>query len=110
MGIHSDRGMELLDMIAAIVDEEAVQGLAHLGQRVASRIAVTCGGQRVYFPFDRARRNARIYNEYTGANIPHLAARYHLSEPTVNQIIRDERAKRRVKQHAWPIKCPPDSS
>ena len=39
--------------------------------------------ERVYFPFDRARRNARIYNEYTGANIPHLAARYHLSEPTV---------------------------
>lgn len=101
-GRCSRRGSELLDMIEAIINDELGRGIQGLGKRVTARIAVECGGQNVYFPSDKKRRDAKIYEEHTGDNIPDLARRYRLSVQTVYQIIREERARRRLRQVVLP--------
>lgn len=101
-GSISKRGSELLNQIEAIIDEELGRGIERLGRRVTTRIALEFGGSSVYFPFDKARRDARLYEEYTGNNISELRARYKLNESTVYQIMRQERAWRRQKQTLLP--------
>lgn len=101
-GSISNRGSELLNQIEAIIDEELRRGTERLGRRVTTRIALEFGGGSVYFPFDKTRRDARLYEEYTGNNISELRARYKLNESTVYQIIRQERARRRQKQTILP--------
>lgn len=101
-GSTSNRGSELLNQIEAIIDEELRRGTERLGRRVTTRIALEFGGGSVYFPFDKTRRDARLYEDYTGDNISELRARYKLNESTIYQIIRQERARRRQKQAALP--------
>lgn len=101
-GSISKRGSELLNQIEAIIDEELGRGIERLGRRVTTRIALEFGGSSVYFPFDKARRDARLYEEYTGNNISELRARYKLNESTVYQIMRQERVWRRQKQTLLP--------
>ena len=98
----TNRGSELLNQIEAIINDELKYGADGLGKRVATQIAFQCGGSKVYFPFDKARRDARIYDDFTGDNIQELRTKYHLSEQTVYQIIREERARRKHKQSVLP--------
>ena len=104
-GSPTSRGAELLNQIEAIINDELRRGTEGLGKRVTTQIAFQCGGSKVYFPFDKARRDARIYEEFTGDNLHDLRARYHLSEQTVYQIIREERARRKHKQSVLPGLC-----
>ena len=99
MGTYSDRARELLELIAAIVDEEATLGTQDLGRRVADRISDECGGQQVYFPFDRARR---------GLTIPQLASRFRLSTQHISDILNKENTRRRLAQATLPGVVPKD--
>lgn len=101
-GKLSKHGSELLDMIEAIIDEESAKGLGRLGRRITQRMAIECGGQSVYFPSDKVRRDEKLFDEYTGDNAPELALQYRISVQTVYQIIRAERARRRMKQAMLP--------
>jgi Mor family transcriptional regulator len=56
------------------------------------------GGGQIYVPMDTARRNAEIYKAFTGDNHFELARRYHMSVSSVYKVIRQERARRSVKQ------------
>ena len=71
-------------------------------RRVTTRIALEFGGEQIYLPKDKARRDARIFDEYTGDNVLELRARYKLSESTLYQVIRAERSRRRLRQGVLP--------
>ena len=101
-GITSRRGSELLNQIEAIIEDELQKGTGLLGRRVTTRIAIEFGGGQVYFPFDKTRRDAQLYDEYTGDNIPELRMRYKLNDSTIYQIIREERIRRKIKQNTLP--------
>ena len=98
----TNRGSDLLNQIEAIIEEELVNGTTTLARRVTTRIALEFGGEQIYLPRDKVRRDARIYDDYTGDNIPELRARYHLSESTLYQIIRAQRILRRMKPGLLP--------
>lgn len=102
MGAYSERAGEILEMLTSIVDQEVAKGKTGLGKRVADIIADQCGGQQVYFPFDRKRRNARIYADFRGNNVHALASQYRLSTKQIYEIVEKERAKRRQKQTLLP--------
>lgn len=98
----SNRGSELLNQIEAMIDEELRHGTDQLGRRVTTRMALDFGGSSVYFPCDKPRRDAQIFRDFTGDNIPELRARYKLNESTIYQILRQERARRRQQQGFLP--------
>lgn len=60
------------------------------------------GGAQVYVPKDLARRNARIFDDFTGDNIRDLAVKYKISDPWIYRIIASERERRRMKQLTLP--------
>lgn len=105
MGTYSDRAAEILEMVTSIIDQEAAKGTKGLGKRVADIVADQFGGQQVYFPFDRKRRDARIYADFSGDNIHALATSYRLSTKQIYEILDKERAKRRQKQSLLPGLC-----
>ena len=94
----NDDASELLSGLAAIVDDEARLGVRGLGERVATRMAVEWGGQKIYFTMDRARRDKRIYELFDGRNYNRLARLFHVSENTVRKSIARERARKRNVQ------------
>lgn len=98
----TNRGSGLLNQIEAIIEEELANGTATLARRVTTRIALEFGGEQIYLPKDKARRDARIFDEYTGDNVLELRARYKLSESTLYQVIRAERSRRRLRQGVLP--------
>lgn len=98
----NSRGSELLNQIEAMIEEELRQGTDQLGRRVTTRMALDFGGSSVYFPCDKPRRDAQIFRDFTGDNIPELRAKYKLNESTIYQIIRQERARRKQEQGLLP--------
>lgn len=98
----TNRGSDLLNQIEAIIEEELANGTTTLARRVTTRIALEFGGEQIYLPKDKARRDARIFDEYTGDNVLELRARYKLSESTLYQVIRAERSRRRLRQGVLP--------
>lgn len=98
----TNRGSDLLNQIEAIIEEELANGTTTLAHRVTTRIALEFGGEQIYLPKDKARRDARIFDEYTGDNVLELRARYKLSESTLYQVIRAERSRRRLRQGVLP--------
>lgn len=115
-GVFSQQGSELLNAVAAMVQAEAerllrIRGLlkglpelpADLGRVVANQLAEEWGGQHVYVPMDKQRRDARIYELFTGANHHDLAKRFKLGVPTIYKIIDQERARRRAPQLRLPM-------
>lgn len=68
-----------------------------VGIEKALEIARIMGGTLQYIPklddIDRKVRNEKIRQEFTGFNIPELAARYGLTEVQIRNIVR-------VKQHS----------
>lgn len=111
----SERGCELLKdveaTVLATVEREliirGVKGLSglpeNLGRVVSSRLAEEWGGQLVYIPMNIGRRNARIYDAFTGDNVHELAKKFRLSVQRVYKIIADERAQRRMPQLSLPL-------
>lgn len=68
------------------------QELANLlGFEVFLTLVERCGGTQLYVPkaetVGRAARNAMIRAEYNGSNIKALAAKYHLSDIQIRNII-----------------------
>ena len=102
MGTYSERGKEILNTVTSIIDQEAAKGMPGLGKRVADIIADQFGGQQIYLPFDRERRDARIFAEYRGDNIHSIASKYRVSTNQIYKIVRREVAKRRQKQTLLP--------
>lgn len=106
MGAYSERGKEILNTMTSIIDQEAIKGTLGLGKRVTDIIAEQFGGQQIYLPFDRERRDARIYAEYRGDNIHALASKFRVSSNHIYKIVRCEQAKRRrQKQTLLPGLC-----
>lgn len=105
MGAYSERGKEILNTMTAIIDQEAIKGTPGLGKRVTDIIAEQFGGQQIYLPFDRERRDARIYAEYRGDNVHALANKFRVSSNHIYKIVRRETAKRRQKQTLLPGLC-----
>lgn len=111
----SERGSELLKdvqtTVQASVERElnarGVQSLnglpENLGRVVSSRLAEEWGGQLVYIPMNIGRRNARIYEAFTGDNVHELAKKFRLSVQRVYKIIADERARRKMPQLNLPL-------
>lgn len=60
------------------------------------------GGKSFYLPagdkIKEALRDAQIYQEFTGKNVPELIKKYRLSESTIYAILRTQRALQR-KRH-----------
>ena len=83
----TNRGSDLLSQIEAIIEEELANGTTTLARRVTTRIALEFGGEQIYLPKDKARRDARIFDEYTGDNVLELRARYKLSESTLYPLL-----------------------
>lgn len=115
-GVFSQQGSELLNAVASMVQAEAerllrIRGLlkglpelpADLGRVVANQLAEEWGGQHVYVPMDKQRRDARIYELFTGSNHHDLAKRFKLGVPTIYKIIDQERARRRAPQLRLPM-------
>ena len=94
------KGSELLSGLAALVDDECRKGPEGLGERVAKRVAFEWGGQKLYIPFDRARRAQMIYAYFDGSNYGRLALKYGRAEDTIRRIINQERARRRMRQYS----------
>lgn len=94
----NSRGSELLNQIETMIEDELRHGTDQLGRRVTTRMALDFGGSSVYFPCDKWRRDAQIFKDFTGDNIPELRAKYKLNESTIYQILRQERARRRQQQ------------
>lgn len=59
------------------------------------------GGGLIYFPkgeaFERARRDAAIWREFTGRNHVELARRYHLGVSHIYEIVARERERRQSR-------------
>jgi Mor family transcriptional regulator len=95
----ADRARRDLKVSKAKADE--------FGADVADDIAEAWGGQNFYIPMDmigRVRtRDAQIYDEFIGDNQDELASKYGLSTQHIYRILRRERERRRVKQHALPF-------
>ena len=68
-----------------------------VGKRVADKLRYTWAGQLAYFPVDRVRRDALIYDEFAGDNHSELARRYHVSVQTIYKIIKAEKDRRQYK-------------
>lgn len=53
------------------------------------------GGKSVYLPIGKkvriALRNAQVFKDFNGENVPELVKKYHISESTVYSIIREQR-------------------
>ena len=118
MSRFSERGSELLKDVEATVEaateqELRVRGLQErkdlsglpkvLGRVVADRLSLEWSGQNVYIPVVMARRNARLYDEFTGDNLHALAKKYRLSLARVYSIIAEERSRRRTPQLTLPL-------
>ncbi|GFM37713.1 Mor transcription activator family protein [Desulfovibrio psychrotolerans] len=111
----SERGCELLKDVqitvqATVEQELRIRGMVdmsglpeNLGRVVSSRLAEEWGGQLVYIPMNIGRRNARIYDQFTGDNVHDLAKKFRLSVQRVYKIIADERARRRMPQLNLPL-------
>ncbi len=69
-----------------------------IGKHIAETLRYTWGGQLVYFPVDRSRRDAQVYEEFTGDNHAELARTYHVCVQTIYKIIKAEKERRRHKQ------------
>lgn len=67
--------------------------------RCAERIRHTLGGQDIYLPrgimFETAQRDARLYDDFTGANVADLADKYGITPKQVYESIARERSRRR---------------
>ena len=108
MAYYSDLAHELLAGVEGTVESLALEHLEknvgkadmakHLAQAVGEYLLKDWSGLHVYFPRDIARRNARIYDAFTGDNIVDLARTYQLSDTTIYSIIARERERRRIKQ------------
>lgn len=89
---------EVRGALAEFAAEELARGQDGMPERLAHRFTdwlTDCwGGQQLYFPMDLARRNARIWEEFTGANHADLAEKFRMSVNTVYAILRDERGRR----------------
>lgn len=115
MSNHTNLAHELLadvesTVITAALEELKKQGLQDKVGELPQNIAVAVGlrlsnawaGQQVYIPRDIARRNARIYDDFTGSNMRELVEKYRLSAAATYQIIASERQRRRIKQLSLP--------
>ena len=111
-GKAANLGSELLASVEAHVAEIVRDELARanvpaaqiesraggVGKRVADKLRYTWAGQLAYFPVDRVRRDALIYDEFAGDNHSELARRYHVSVQTIYKIIKAEKDRRQYKQ------------
>jgi Mor family transcriptional regulator len=111
-GKASKRGSEMLGALETLVVSVVRERLARCGlpagriddlamqtgRAAAEMVRRDSGGGQIYVPLDAARRNAEIYKAFTGDNHFELARRYHTTVNSVYRIIRQERARRSVKQ------------
>lgn len=98
------RGENLLSELESSLDAGLSQeGIApdaasRVAGAVTDRISEQFGGIGVYIPKCSDRRtqdrDAEIVREFTGNNTDELAARYHLTEVRIRQILKREREKR----------------
>lgn len=70
--------------------------------KLAGVIAHYFGGKSFYLPagdkIKEALRDAQVYQEFDGKNIPELIRKYRLSQTTIYAILRQQRALQR-KRH-----------
>ncbi|MGE4191829.1 MAG: Mor transcription activator family protein [Pseudodesulfovibrio sp.] len=108
------RATSLLDDLANKVAQRArkdlkvSKGMAEqFGADVAEDISEDWGGLNFYLPKDivsKVRsRDAQIYDEFTGDNHEELALKYDMSIQYIYRIVRKERERRSVRQHALPL-------
>ncbi|MDR1945683.1 MAG: hypothetical protein LBQ51_00730 [Desulfovibrio sp.] len=90
------KGAELLNSLAAIVDDELRRGgTEELGERVAYRVAREWGGQKLYMPMDKDRRARMMYRLFNGRNYQQLVREFGRSDTTVRRIVEKERDRQR---------------
>ncbi|MDR0339108.1 MAG: hypothetical protein LBH65_02395 [Desulfovibrio sp.] len=106
MSGSSRLGLELLDEIETMTNEILAARPENPGRELAERLRLHYGGQQLYIPLgraaDTARRNAAIFDEFTGDNHADLVKRHNLAISTIYDILRLERARRREKQSSLP--------
>ncbi len=91
----------LADLIVVTLAELKEAGIHQdlawrLAKRLITRQAHYMGGGMVYLPrndkLKKALRDAQLYNEFNGHNHKALMQKYKLTQPTVYQVIAEQRA------------------
>jgi Mor family transcriptional regulator len=94
---------EVLSVIIAIVDDEALRGTRCLGDRVIARLILDLGGQRIYIPKDQTWRDKLAYAIFNGRNYNQIARIFGVSENTARIMIARERARRNEPMDITPV-------
>lgn len=85
----------MMDALKNVKFEDLTQEQQELANLLGFKLFLTlverCGGTQLYVPkaetVGRAARNTMIRTEYNGSNIKALAAKYHLSDIQIRNII-----------------------
>ena len=111
-GKYSTKGSEVLESVEATLygqvrsalleegfpPERAEQLAAQVAKNTTEDLRYSWAGAQIYIPLDKPRRNAKIFEDFTGDNFHELASRYHLSDRQIRSIITNETDRRRMKQ------------
>ncbi|ASU16900.1 MULTISPECIES: Mor transcription activator family protein [Pasteurellaceae] len=96
--------VEVIDVMQAeLIRQKFAEDNAKLTAcKLAGVIAHYFGGKSFYLPagdkIKEALRDAQVYQEFDGKNIPELIRKYRLSQTTIYAILRQQRALQR-KRH-----------
>lgn len=102
-GKSAQRGSEMLAALEAMLADALRTRLPgyeadRLAMLATERVRVVYGGQLLYIPMDRIRRDAAIVAAFTGDNHHDLAAQFHVSTNTIYKVLREDLARRTHKQ------------
>ena len=68
-----------------------------VGVSAAKKLLTVFGGESIYFPkpegMIRASRDRKIYEEFNGQNLRHLARKFKLTTRQIRSIVREQRRK-----------------
>lgn len=96
--------VEVIDVMQAeLIRQKFEEDSAKLtASKLVGVMAHYFGGKSFYLPagdkIKEALRDAQIYQEFNGKNVPELVKKYRLSESTIYAILRQQRALQR-KRH-----------
>jgi hypothetical protein len=81
-----------------LTPDQIVNIASEMGVFCADFLAVTWGGQQVYFPKDARHRADMMYRRWNGNNYAELAREFGVAIHTVYRAIKREQEARRVRQ------------
>ena len=100
--LHSAISASLDRRVGALLSEAQIDALA-LDTVVDVQRAFA--GQQLYMPMDSEFMRRRIFQDFTGDNVPELVRRYHMSTGQIYKILEIERARERGQKQPETEQC-----